>query len=89
MWPVKHLLLRHIFFGLVTVYVTSSFVKPIGPSQYEVHFDEHGANFSQKMTVDKVNGLVISEVPDHNDIIAHTFYYDSDTVRAREYTLRL
>ena len=89
MWPVKHLLLRHIFFGLVTVYVTSSFVKPIGPSQYEVRFDEHGANFSQKMTVDKVNGLVISEVPDHNDIIAHTFYYDSDTVRAREYTLRL
>jgi len=76
---VKHLLLRYIFFGLVTVYVTSSFVKPIGPSQYEVHFDEHGANFSQKMTVDKINGLVISEVPDHNDIIAHTFYYDSDT----------
>ena len=47
-------------------------------------FSEHGANFTQKVTLDKENGLVIHEVPDHNNRVATTFVYDTSNVSRKK-----
>lgn len=40
---------------------------------------EHGTNFSQKTTLDEINGLLITESPAHNDRVAVTFIYDTSS----------
>jgi hypothetical protein len=44
--------------------------------EYDMQFSEHGTNFTQKVKLDKDNGLIIYEVPAHGNRVATKFVYD-------------
>jgi len=46
-------------------------------TEFEMEITEHGTNFTQKMTFDEKNGLVIFETPSHNGRVATKFIYDT------------
>ncbi len=43
--------------------------------QIDLPIEEHGTKFKQHMTVDKDNGLIVTEVPAHNGRVAAKFVF--------------
>merc|ERR1711962_496519 len=58
-------------------FVDGGFVKKISETDYELNFDERGALFTQKVSLDTEHNLVITEVPAHHNRVAITYIYDS------------
>jgi len=71
-----------LLFGVATTSVGANFIKknPISTEtvkEYDMQFSEHGANFTQRVILDKEHGFVIHDVPAHNDRTATKFIYDT------------
>jgi hypothetical protein len=72
------ILVNVAIFLLALCSTNASFVKRISESKYEMNVNEHGADYTQQITLD--NDLVITEVPAHHDRIAMTHIFDSSNV---------
>jgi|ERR1711971_1104248 len=57
----------------------ANFVKRISDTEYEIKLNQTGAFFSQKVTLDKQQNLVITEVPAHHNIVAIKNIFDAST----------
>ena len=55
-------------------------VNQIDPNQFELKLEERGTRLTQKIRFD-VDGLRITEVPAHNELVAATYVYDSSKVK--------
>ena len=55
-------------------------VNHIDPNQYELELEERGTRLTQKIRFD-VDGLRITEVPAHNELLAATYVFDSSKVK--------
>ena len=58
----------------------AAFVEHLSDKEYNLNIEENGVRFTQKVTVDTENGLVITQVPDHHNIAAATFIFQEATV---------
>ena len=71
-------------FCLTFVYA-ENFVKEKNPNndsikEFTIDLEESGTNLTQTVKLDKENGLVITDVPAHNDIDPSTSYHDEKLV---------
>ena len=48
--------------------------------EFTIDLEERGTNLTQTVLLDKENGLVITDVPAHNDIDPSTSYHDEELV---------
>jgi len=83
----------------LTFVCAENFVKDKNPNndiikEFTIDLEERGTNLTQTVKLDKENGLVITDVPAHNDIDPSTSYHDEKlgltllvNHRARECTL--
>ena len=74
-----------LFLGVTSISVGANFIN-LNPSstetlkEYDMQFSKHGTNFTQKVKLDKDNGLIIYEVPAHGNRVATKFVYDNKAV---------
>ena len=69
----------------LTFVCAESFVKEKNPNndsikEFTIDLEESGTNLTQTVKLDKENGLVITDVPAHNDIDPSTSYHDEKLV---------
>jgi len=72
-----NILLSFFCFAVLCISVEAKFVNRISDTEYEIKLNQSGAFFSQKVTLDKQNSLIITEVPAHHDRVAITNIFDS------------
>ena len=77
-----NILLSYFCFAVLCISAEAKFVNRISDTEYEIKLNESGAFFSQKVTLDKQNSLIITEVPAHHDRVAITNIFDSSIVSA-------
>ena len=69
----------------LTFVCADSFVKEKNPNnesimEFTIDLEERGTNLTQTVLLDKENGLVITDVPAHNDLDPMTSYHDEKLV---------
>ena len=69
----------------LTFVCAENFVKDKNPNndiikEFTIDLEERGTNLTQTVKLDKENGLVITDVPAHNDIDPSTSYHDEKLV---------
>ena len=59
--------------------VWGSYVNKTNPHEYSIDINEHGTNFTEKITFAE-NNITIIHVPSHNDVDETTYLIDNQDV---------